>query len=112
MNTQEERRWCAGCQRMVPVEQRFDDSQMTQHGEVTYTVTILDCGHSTATNHRVIAAAPGEPYAPGAARDLRDVARRRARLEDGHVHPAVVGWALWLAFVTVMVLGSLAEGRL
>lgn len=77
-----EARWCRECDKVVPVEDRFEDERHTTYGTETYTVTVLDCGHSRISNTRITGPAPGEPWAPGAARDLSDLHNRRVRGTD------------------------------
>lgn len=58
-----ERVWCPDCRGRRIVVDRFTAGTMTRAGEVEYGVTALACGHEVQGGERIVAAAPGAPYA-------------------------------------------------
>lgn len=79
--------WCPECRTRRQIEEVHDESEMTRAGEVAYSVTRLVCDHYTEQHSgRVIAPAPGAPYAgrltsPTArTRDLAATAAKAARM--------------------------------
>jgi hypothetical protein len=75
---------------MKTIEDEFSAGRMERWGEEEYWVTAFVCGHEQSGPGKVVAPAPGAPYAgPGRAtaatpspRDLRAADRRQRELDD------------------------------
>lgn len=61
--TAPETAWCPECRTRVAVEEVADNGHQTRAGEVAYATTYLACDHTLQGPERIIAPAPGAPYA-------------------------------------------------
>lgn len=55
--------WCPECRAHRPIVDQHHEGEQTRAGETGYQVTEFDCGHETESPRRIVAPAPGEPYA-------------------------------------------------